>query len=123
MSVWRKDRPWAPSEIEKLSRMVRDGKLSASEIAGELGRSRNSVLGQIHRLGLKLTARRPPIRTAPRNRVTPKKVDDIGSIFLNGEPLQFAETDRPCARCAVRESVHREHGCGQFAAEVRVRIR
>lgn len=120
MSLFRDEKPWSPREIETLKRHVAEAKRSANEIAEDMGRSRNSVIGQVHRLGLRLTANRPPIR---RNRVTPTIVDDIGNVFLNGEPLQFAEVDRPCARCAVRETEHHKHGCGQFAAEVRVRIK
>lgn len=120
MTPWNKEKPWSPSEIERLKRFAANGKLSLNEIALEFQRSRNSIAGQLHRMGLRLTKNRPPIR---RNRITPTIVDDIGNVFLNGEPLQFAEVDRPCARCAVRESQHHKHGCGQFAAEVRVRIK
>lgn len=123
MSIWRNDRPWAPSEIERLKRFVAQGKLSMSEIAQELGRSRNSVGGQLHRLGLRLTAKqRPPVPKQRRVRNV-KPPADVGALFLNGEPLIFADTSPPCARCGVREDVHLIHGCGQFAGELRVRDR
>lgn len=49
--------------------------------------------------------------------------DRDANFFLNGKPLRFGPSGRCCARCGVREDVHRLHGCGQFAAEIRVRIR
>lgn len=92
---------------------------SYREIAAILGCSPAAVGGQVHRLGL---TREPAKGNRPRLRV-PSQALPEDAFFLNGEPLQFAEVDRPCARCAVRESVHHQHGCGQFAADIRVRIR
>jgi len=42
---------WDEAAIEKLTQMVA-GKMSSGQIARELGITRNSVIGKIHRLGL-----------------------------------------------------------------------
>lgn len=94
---------------------------SYREIAGILGCSPSAVGGQVHRMGLTkhfAKGRRP--RAA---NFKPKPQDPLAGIFLNDEPLQFADTSPPCARCAVREDAHDQHGCGQFADELRVRDR
>lgn len=92
------------------------------EIASIFGCSESAVAGRVHRLGLQMRTGINRSRRAPNHREKPKE-PSLEWIFLNGEPLTFAITDNPCARCAVRESVHHEHGCGQFAAEVRVRLK
>jgi hypothetical protein len=126
---WRFDRApdWTPADKVRLRKLVALGK-TANAIADELRRSRGSVCGMIYRLGLKLSpeakSRDPGIRNASKKPAPPKpKPKPEETFFLNGEPLTFAIVDRPCARCAVRESEHERHGCGQFAAEVTVRIR
>lgn len=43
---------WTASRIDDLRRMVAEG-LSARQIAGELGVSRNAICGKIHRCGFK----------------------------------------------------------------------
>lgn len=94
---------------------------SYREIAGILGCSQSAVGGMVHRMGL--TTHPEKGRRRPRSENHHAKPPSLESIFLNGEPLTFAVTDRPCARCAVKESAHHQHGCGQFAAEVRVRLK
>jgi len=119
MSGWKtRERPWTPHDIERLRKMVAGGKMSQNQIAEELGRSRNSVAGQVSRLGLRITANPAP---KMRNRVTPRPTDPFANILFNCEPLIFADTGPSCARCGVREDAHHQHGCGQFAAELRVR--
>jgi GcrA cell cycle regulator len=48
---------WTPERVEQLRNFVVTG-LSCSQIAAEIGVSRNAVIGKIHRLGLSPT--RPP---------------------------------------------------------------
>jgi hypothetical protein len=93
------------------------------EIAGILGCSPSAVGGQVHRLGLVTQPEKGRRPRAAKFKAEPQKIPSLEAIFLNGEPLVFAVTDRPCARCAVKESAHHKHGCGQFAAEVRVRLK
>jgi len=45
---------WTDDRIEALSRMWLEEGLSASQIGARLGTSRNSVIGKVHRLGLRL---------------------------------------------------------------------
>ena len=107
---------------DKRLRKLFAANVSYREIAEIFGCSQSAIAGRVHRLGLQMRRGINRSRRAPNHREKPQQVS-VESIFLNGEPLTFAVTDRPCARCAVRESVHHEHGCGQFAAEVRVRIK
>ncbi len=92
---------------------------SYREIAGILGCSPSAVGGQVHRLGL--TTQLAKGRRPRAANFKPKPGDSLEGLFLNGEPLVFADTSPPCARCAVREDAHDDHGCGQFAEELRVR--
>lgn len=123
MSVFDTDpKPWTDEEDQMLRLLVGFGS-TYGKIAIALGRTRNAVAGRAARL--KLDTPQETKARAWHDRTDQKRQrpnTDVG-ITLNGEPLVFAVTDRPCARCAVRESVHHEHGCGQFAAEVRVRLR
>jgi len=118
--------PWTREEDERLCKLVKLG-YSFSRIAAEIGRERNAISGRIFRLGLKSPAstksRDPGIRNKPRQsnpRPQPVRSPEA-TFFLNGEALVLAVTDEACARCAVRESFHHEHGCGQFAVRVVIR--
>jgi len=70
---------WTEEEITTLKRLVDEDK-STRQIAGVLGRSRNSVIGKIHRLGLPMrkpggTKAAPPAELAipkPKRAVEPK---------------------------------------------------
>lgn len=104
-------RPWEEWEREELRRLAARPNTSFSFIARRLGRTEAAIENQMTNLGIRLASSSRP------------KMDPVENFFLNGEPLTFAVVDRPCARCAVRESVHHQHGCGQFAADIRVRIR
>lgn len=104
--------PWTPQDDARLRRLAEHNEATYASIAVALKRTVSAVQNRMYSLGIRLDRLR-----------TSRNEDPLVNIFLNGEPLTFAVTDRPCARCAVRESVHYEHGCGQFAAEVRVRIK
>lgn len=49
---------WNPRRIERLIEL-RDQKLSALAIAAKLGTTRNSVIGKLHRMGLRLDSQAP----------------------------------------------------------------
>lgn len=49
---WEPHQPWAENEIDRLQELVAQG-LTRTQVAIQLGRSRNSVCGKIDRLGLK----------------------------------------------------------------------
>lgn len=106
----RERRPWSAQEDDDLKRLAKiEGQTSAT-IARILNRTAASVSSRLHSLGIRTSGSR-------------KSKDPLDAILFNGEPLQFAEIDRPCARCAVRETIHDQHGCGQFAIEIKVRTR
>lgn len=61
---------WTPDRIEQLTRLFEAGH-SCSQIAGEIGVTRNAVIGKLSRLGLSRPqgdtgSRRPPVPRGPR---------------------------------------------------------
>ena len=109
-------RPWLPDEDARLRELAEAG-VPYEKIGAMLGRTQQAIQNRCYTIKIRFRGEMKP-RPKVRSNALPEDV-----FFLDGQPLQFAEVDRPCARCAVRESVHHQHGCGQFAAEVRVRIR
>lgn len=59
---------WTDDAVETLTRMWRQGDLSAAMIARRLGVTRNAVLGKVHRLGLSQPRRPRPAAIAPPSR-------------------------------------------------------
>lgn len=57
--------PWTPERVEQLTTLVAD-KRSASQIADEMGVSRNAVIGKSHRLKLQLDGIRPKRESSGR---------------------------------------------------------
>jgi hypothetical protein len=104
-------RPWADWERAELRRLAARPNASFESIAKRLGRTQAAIENQMTNMGIRLSSSSRP------------KMDPVENFFLNGEPLVFAQTGTPCARCGVREDVHRIHGCGQFAGEIRVRLK
>lgn len=103
-------RPWTPRDDEELKRLAALEDANHVLIGAALGRSASAVQCRMYGLGIKLRSDR-------------KREDPLDGILFNGEPLQFAESDRACARCGVRETIHRLHGCAKFAADITVRVR
>lgn len=104
-------RPWTDFDNAELRRLAAMPDATVPFIARRLGRTEAAIANRMLNMGIRLATSQKP------------KNDAVENFFLNGEPLTFAVVDRPCARCAVRETEHHRHGCGQFAAEVRVRLR
>ena len=72
---------WTEEKIKKLKKMWASGKATA-EIAKNLGMSKNSIIGKVHRLNL---ATRPsPIKSEvkPKKKPAPKKVGVVRLIDL-----------------------------------------
>lgn len=109
-------RPWTPDDDARLRELAETG-VPYEKIGEMLGRTQQAIQNRCYTIKIRFRGEMRP-RPRVQSNVLPED-----AFLLNGAPLVFAETDTPCARCAVKESVHREHGCGQFAAEVRVRIR
>ena len=72
---------WTEDKIKKLKKMWQVGKPTA-EIAKTLGMSKNSIIGKVHRLNLKV--RPSPIKAdTTKTKTTPKKViEKIGLMDL-----------------------------------------
>lgn len=112
------DRMKWDSRADRRLRKLFDANCTYREMAQIFGCSESAVAGRVHRLGMPLRNTTNRSRKHP-NYSKPKSLAE--SIFLNGEPLKFAETGPNCARCGVRQDAHPEQGCGQFASELRVR--
>jgi GcrA cell cycle regulator len=93
---------WTTERVEQLRSFVVNG-LSCSQIAAQIGVSRNAVIGKIHRLGLQPV--RPP--GAP-GRVSPHRVrrsrtqSPLRLMFSEGAPVSEAataavESTQPCS--------------------------
>lgn len=111
-----RNRPWLPDDDDRLHELAKAG-VPYEKIGKILGRTQQAIQNRCYVLKIRFRGEQRPRPRVPSN-VLPEDV-----FFLDGQPLQFAEVDRPCARCAVRETMHHQFGCGQFAAEVRVRIK
>jgi GcrA cell cycle regulator len=100
---------WTPERVEQLRNFATSG-LSSSQIAAEIGVTRNAVIGKLHRLGL--APGRPaggPARTCPprarRPRHSPQReflrlmFAQAPSIASGGAVTQSArvESTRPCS--------------------------
>ena len=109
-------RPWTSFDDERLRELAEAG-VPYEKIGKMLGRTQQAIQNRCYAIKIRFRGEQRPRPRVPSS-VLPEDV-----FFLDGQPLQFAEVDRTCARCAVRETQHRQFGCGQFAAEVRVRIR
>jgi GcrA cell cycle regulator len=63
---------WTPERVEQLRSCVVNG-LTCSQIAAEIGVTRNAIIGKIHRLGLKpLRSPGTPARTCPPRTASPR---------------------------------------------------
>ena len=97
---------WTAEQAEQVAQLWNEG-LSPSLIAVRVGKTRNSVLGKIYRLGLngsQETERFYPMRRSPR----PKE-----------ERLARMGVDRtPCPTCGVRADIGCSHARNPFAFTV-----
>ncbi|WP_421935480.1 GcrA family cell cycle regulator [Phenylobacterium sp.] len=87
---------WTDDAVETLTRLWRQGDLSAAMIARRLGVTRNAVLGKIHRLGLSQPRRpRPPGVAKPPRPARPRPVASArrapASALVRTSPQPAAE--------------------------------
>ena len=96
---------WTPERVEQLRSFVVTG-LSCSQIAAEMGVTRNAVIGKIHRLGL--SPGRPPggsARSCPPRAHRPRGGGQrrvLQLLFANGAPAIGAVTQ--AAQIAVQSA-------------------
>lgn len=110
MSVATTNSPWTAERIEQLRHCVVTG-LTCSEIAAEIGVSRNAVIGKIHRLGL--STGRPagaPARSCPPRARRPRAPSQRQLLRLvclaDGEPIVLGapvESAHPCSLTELAE--------------------
>ncbi|MFZ5730916.1 MAG: GcrA family cell cycle regulator [Pseudomonadota bacterium] len=86
---------WTDDAVETLTRLWRQGDLSAAMIARRLGVTRNAVLGKIHRLGLSQPRRPgPPAAIAPPR---PAKPRPLASARRAPAPAPVRTSPQPIA--------------------------
>src|SRR5580693_2477376 len=85
---------WTPERVEQLKSCVVTG-LTCSQIAAQIGVSRNAVIGKLHRLGL--SSGRPPggaARSCPPRAARPRAPSQrrlLRLMFSNGAPAAGSE--------------------------------
>jgi GcrA cell cycle regulator len=105
---------WTRERVEQLRNFVKAG-MTCSEIAGEIGVTRNAVIGKIHRLGLApgRTAAAPARERPPR--VRRPRLSLRGHLRLvsneNGAPTPVREPDiaipiESVQRCSLLDLAH-----------------
>jgi GcrA cell cycle regulator len=105
---------WNPERVAQLRSFVGAG-LTCSQIAAEIGVTRNAVIGKIHRLGLgpgrpaAAPGRACPPRTRrprlPAQRQMLRLISADAACAADGSALQFGATDTT-QRCSLLELAH-----------------
>ncbi|HWZ07673.1 MAG TPA: GcrA family cell cycle regulator, partial [Bradyrhizobium sp.] len=101
---------WTPERVEQLRTCVVNG-LTCSQIAAEIGVTRNAIIGKIHRLGLKpLRSPGTPARTCPPRAAPPsfsqRKL--LRLMFAEAPSLAAEQANEPAGvestqRCSLLE--------------------
>jgi GcrA cell cycle regulator len=101
--------PWTPERVEQLRNCVVAG-LSCSQIAAEIGVSRNAVIGKIHRLGLSPGRPAAPARSCPPRARQPRSSPQRQFLRLMFAPAPSLASDEAVAaaidstrRCSLTE--------------------
>jgi GcrA cell cycle regulator len=112
---------WTEDRVALLGRLWEEGE-SASRIAGEMGVSRNAVIGKVHRLGLpgrktapKESAKRPPNGGRPDMEKKPDvrrdAVDELGlvqgALAFAAEPAAESEVPAPVTLLGLKDHMCR----------------
>jgi GcrA cell cycle regulator len=101
---------WTPERIDQLRSCVVNG-LTCSQIAAEIGVTRNAIIGKIHRLGLKpLRSPGAPARTCPPRTASPRFSQRklLRLMFAEAPSLAAEQTNEPATvesaqRCSLLE--------------------
>jgi GcrA cell cycle regulator len=75
---------WTPEQIGELRELCADARLSAGDIAAQIGKTRNAVIGKSNRLGITRAKKRP---AKPKNRPA---VRSMASTPVNGISASLA---------------------------------
>ena len=109
---------WTPERVERLKVLWAQG-LTASEVASALGlKSRNAVIGKVHRLGISKTAKQTPKKRAPVGPKTWSK--DRTAILLEmyqaghsdadiAEAVELTPTQVAAKRRRLKLPIHNQH--------------
>jgi GcrA cell cycle regulator len=95
---------WTTERVDQLRRYVEAG-FSCGQIAGEIGLSRNAVIGKIHRLGLwRGTAHTPRVRARPRPAVFSQR-RAVAAAFASAPASGTEAAVDSAKRCSLLELV------------------
>lgn len=86
---------WTPPEVDRVKKLAAQG-MTASQIAAEVGRTRNSVIGAIHRNKVQLLTRSDPSAVKPK---PPRKSigGHLKSLFFASKSKQEPYREKPTA--------------------------
>lgn len=89
--------PWTEEQVEKLRKLTDDG-LSCSQIAAQLGTSRNSVIGKQHRVGIR--SKRPSTQSVARakprkSKLYPERIFKPYTKSTRKPPMDFDNYQSP----------------------------
>jgi GcrA cell cycle regulator len=91
---------WTTERVDQLRRYVEAG-FSCGQIAGEIGLSRNAVIGKIHRLGLwRGTAHTPRVRARPRPAVFSQR-RALAAAYASASTAGTAAAVDSAKRCSL----------------------
>jgi GcrA cell cycle regulator len=93
---------WTTERVDQLRRYVEAG-FSCGQIAGEIGLSRNAVIGKIHRLGLwRGTAHTPRVRVRPRPAAFSQR-RALAAAYASASMVGAAAAVDSAKRCSLLE--------------------
>jgi GcrA cell cycle regulator len=85
---------WTDALVEQLKTLLGDG-LSSSQIGEKLGRTRNAIIGKVHRMGLALKNLNNGQRRNPQPR-HPRRIKVSTKSPNVSPPLPMEEAAQPC---------------------------
>lgn len=92
---------WTTERVDQLRRYVEAG-FSCGQIAGEIGLSRNAVIGKIHRLGLwRGTAHTPRARVRPRRPAVFSPLRALQAAYAATSIVDAEEAIDSAKRCSL----------------------
>ena len=102
---------WTLQRTERLTEAWNGGQLSASQIAVELGSTRNAIIGKAHRIGLcakapPLGPRKPKVPREPRAKLAKVLPFRMRSTFRPDLPVALHPPDNPPVKLVDLEFHH-----------------
>jgi GcrA cell cycle regulator len=103
--ISERNRNWLPEEDEMIKRLAGDGLSAAQIAAGLTGRSRNSVIGRLNRLGLVLSSLQGRVPNALRPKRKPKQPQQYRPRVVFPKPTVVEGVPLPMSQFIFAEEV------------------